>query len=192
MKRAILLLLLLSVAGLAAPKVTWKPFTLKSKTGNVVYQGKLPVVEGIPGDLNARLRAWTLPADPNAMEKDDPAFYAGNHYTEDITVEVTRCDDKYLSFQRNNLGSLRQEAHPSVNYAGYTVHSATGVPVKLSEVIEVKGLAKRIQAQGRKEIPDVEISDRQKWDWCLTKEGIRFMNLLEGHAGAGFMVTLPL
>ena len=193
MKHLLLLLLLLTVPALAEWKVTWKPFALKSKTSFVQITGKLPVVKGPGADkINARLRAFTLTRDPNAVEKEYPALYAENHYTEEVSVEVTRLDGKYLSLQRDAVGTLHRGAHPSLDFSGITLNLATGEPAPLSDFVALQGLRDRIQAEGRKEMPDLELPDRKKWDWVLTKTGVRFLNLLEGHAVASFTVELPL
>lgn len=191
--RCLLLLLVLTIPALAEWKMTWRPFVLKSKTGHVQITGKLPVLKG-PGaeKLNARLRLFTLSEDPDAIERQDPSLYAENHYTEEVTIEVTRLDSRYLSVQRNGLGMLQRAAHPSVTFAGLTLRLPTAEAVPLSEFLPLAGLRERIQAEGRKEVPDVEIPARQRWDWVVTPKSVRFLNLLEGHAAAAFMVELPL
>lgn len=196
MKTRLLLVALTALLIAAGSGYSMVKFEKKSATGNVVISGQYPQVHGDPkyvGGINARLKAFVTERDPNKFEKEDPEFYAGNHYTEEVNSEVTLLDNNFVSVMLYRMGMLQRAAHPSNEYAGITISMKSGKVVTLKDLLKPgheKKLYELIAAKSLKEEPDLQIDDHKTWDFVLTKDGVRFINLVEGHAVASYTVDL--
>lgn len=187
----VLLAILLLGAGAGYQLVA---FEKKSKSGNVVVKGKFARVPGVSDKVNARLKAFSTRRDPEAFEKEDPAFYAENHYTEEVDTEVTLLSDRYVSIHTSSIGMLERAAHPNLEFGGLTLSLKTGEAVTLDQLLKPgygPALYQKLAAAADKEFhPEVALEDRKKWDFVLTRDGVRFINLFQGHAAASATLTL--
>ncbi len=189
-----ILAVFLVAAGAGYSKVK---FELKSKTGYVVITGEYPQVNGDPKwtrPINDKLKAFVVNfRNPDKFEAEDPEFYKGNHYTEEVTCDVTLLDKNYISAQIFRMGMLQQAAHPSNEFAGITINLANGKVMTIKDFLKPnseKKLFEKIAARSLKEAPDMPIDDHKVWDFVLTKDGVRFINLVEGHAVSSYTVDL--
>lgn len=198
MKKTRLIAALLAALLIAAGGKGYKmvKFEQKSKTGNVVISGEYPQVEGDPkrlAGINQKLKSFVVSRDPNKFEKEDAEFYAGNHYTEEVNTEVTLLDNQYISLEVYRLGMLQQAAHPSNEFAGLTLSLASGKEMTLKDFLKPgteQKLYEKIKARSYKVEPELQLDDHKTWDFVLIPGGVRFINLVEGHAVAAYTVEL--
>lgn len=197
MKTRLFVMLLAGLLIAASSGTSLVKFEKKSATGHVVITGDYVQLNGDPksvGAVNQKLKAFVLDyRDPNKFEKEDAEFYAENHYTEEVTSEVTLLDKNYISVAVYRMGMLQQAAHPSNEYGGITLNLQSSKVMSIKDFLKPgseKKLFELIAARSLKEAPDMQIDDHKTWDFVLIKDGVRFINLVEGHAVSSYTVEL--